>query len=493
MFLKILNFIKITIVGILILLFFYNIYINDLFFSENIFSIGKKQELGLKDYDKEGKLNIVVWGMPAHPEIREYNCQLPIREWEQMHRRHLLYMEMMEEFERRNPNINIIVEYGREWYSDMVFISQVGANSGPDVFFNMNSSMVPTLARRGFIINLDEYVNKWERKNDFREILWLPNMYAGHFYAVPDVWQNWVVGLIYRKDLLIKAGFVDENKEAVPPKSWEDMNKYGQKLYSPKKQLYCLGFDACTGTGGWNLQDYIWQAGGEIVKKTGNKWEAVFASEAVLKALEYIRDLKYKYKALHPDIGLSTWGGLPNCFSRGEIVMYKAYQDDYFSFLSKGYLSSSEVGFAPLPKGPAGSIAQCCGGGWVVTKQVNNSKKMRVIWKLFEFLTSDEMIIHWVKRSYELGLPLFRYGTALKKFDELDYIPECQEVPHFLEILEKAKIEPYCDNYSRIKGEILSDLVQIALIDPNIDLKKVLVKYQIYANKYLLGEEKERK
>lgn len=487
---KILNFINIILISIFFLFVIYVSYTNNLFVSEKIFSIEKENEtVSKKDYDKEGKLIIVVWGIGAHPEAREFNQQLPIKEWLLHHKKNLLQYEMLKEFERRNPNIKIVVEFGRECYNTSVFIPQVSADQGPDVFFNMASSAVPTLAKKGFVIKLDDYVNKWERKDDFREVAWLPNMYANHYYALPDPWQNYVVGLIYRRDLLIKAGFVDKNGNAIPPKTWKELAEYGIKIKN-KIQCYNLGFDGSSGSGGWNLQDYLWQGGTEIVKKIGNRWEAVFATDEAVKTLEYIRSLKYKYQAIQPDINLGTWEQLPEYFIRGEIVMYKSYAADYFTILQRGYLNPFEIGFAPLPAGPTGSIAQWAGGGWVVTKQVKSKDKLDAIWKLLTFLASEEMIEWRVKRKYELGIPIYRYETAFKNFDEANYVPEYEEVPYFLQILSSAKVEPYCYNYERVKG-ILDDVIQITLLDPKADIKKILKDYQEYANHYFLAEEKE--
>ncbi len=51
-----------------------------------------------------------------------------------------------------------------------------------------------------------------------------------------------VPGLIYNKDLFKKAGLVDENGEAKPPKTLEEMREYAKKLTDKSKGVYGYSF-----------------------------------------------------------------------------------------------------------------------------------------------------------------------------------------------------------------------------------------------------------
>ena len=56
-----------------------------------------------------------------------------------------------------------------------------------------------------------------------------------------------VAGLIYNKDLFKKAGIVDENGEAMPPKTMEELREYAKKLTNVSEGIYGysypMGFD----------------------------------------------------------------------------------------------------------------------------------------------------------------------------------------------------------------------------------------------------------
>ena len=72
------------------------------------------------------------------------------------------------------------------------------------------------------------------------------NMYDGKLYGVFTNVQT--AGLIYNKDLFKSAGLVDENGEAKPPKTFEELREYAKKLTDPSKSIYGYSFPYKFGT-----------------------------------------------------------------------------------------------------------------------------------------------------------------------------------------------------------------------------------------------------
>jgi ABC-type glycerol-3-phosphate transport system substrate-binding protein len=455
---------------------------------------GRQEVVTREDRDEQGRLIIRCWYLRANPDSTQEPGLLPLRAWKRRAREELVNYEMIEIFERENPDINIVLEKTLKGHLDpRAFAVLAATGQGPDICFNFQSSSVPTFARHGFLRKLDKYVNNWPRKDDFYERSWLPNMYAGHYYAIPDPWQNCMVGLIYRKDLFIAAGLVDEKGNPRPPRSWQELAEYAQRLTDRKNQIYGFGMDGGV-SGGWNLQDYFWQAGTEIVEKQNGKWQAVFNNERGVKALRFIHDLKWKYNAIQPNILADTWSELRREFRNRRIAMYKGYYSvDYRALVGTQYLTPDDVGFAPLPAGPAGSVSQLAGGGWVISSQISE-EKADAAWRFLTFLASERMMIYRVKRRYELGLSILENSSAFKNFKESDYVPEVERIPGVEEIIANGKVEPFCDNYDYIK-ESMSDIIQEVLLRKDItdeEIRKLLDKYVEYYNRYYLGEEKVR-
>ena len=58
----------------------------------------------------------------------------------------------------------------------------------------------------------------------------------GKTYGLPT--SSGPQGLIYNKDMFKAAGIVDENGEAKPPETWDEVREYARRLTNPKKKEY---------------------------------------------------------------------------------------------------------------------------------------------------------------------------------------------------------------------------------------------------------------
>ncbi|MFH1612888.1 MAG: extracellular solute-binding protein [bacterium] len=424
MFKKILSTIKVIILIILVILMIHTIISRDLFWTKGMLVIPDQQqktEEKLEYKDEQGRIIVKLWGLRSDPDDFKFNATSPVRGWKESHKIRLVNQELIQKFEKTHPHIKIVVVQGKENYDPNVFATLMGSGKGPSAILQIQGSAIGTLAPRGYLANLDEYVKNWDRLDDYWPIMLAPQMYANHYYALPSPYYNCISGLIYRKDYLIKAGFVDENGNAKPPQTWLELAEYGQKLRDKKDQIYGLGFDASSEAGGWNLIHYFWQSGTELVKKENSQWKIDFNNENGIKALQYIKSLKWKYNAIQPDILANTWGGLLTDFRNGKIAMFKAYDSDYFWLIRQVELNSNDVGFAALPAGPAGSVTDIGGYSWIINASLTKEQK-DATWKFLSYLADEKQMIYWLTRLNELNARMLETGTAFKTLDITKYI-----------------------------------------------------------------------
>jgi multiple sugar transport system substrate-binding protein len=127
---------------------------------------------------------------------------------------------------------------------------------------------------------------------------------------------------IYREDLIKDAGF------AGPPKSWDDRIKYGQKLtrdingdsvidiygdvYQGSKKVM-VGKELVE-----SFVNALWTSGGEFLDAKGMP---AFNSEAGVKALQYLSDLKNKHKTVPPGIMTYTFADVRDLLASGKVAM----------------------------------------------------------------------------------------------------------------------------------------------------------------------------
>lgn len=88
-------------------------------------------------------------------------------------------------------------------------------------------------------------------------------------YGIPDAFES--RALIYNKDWLKRAGFVDEKGEARPPRTWEELEEMGVAMTErdENNRIHRLGFAPHIGADMPYL--YGWQNGGSLLSTDGRK------------------------------------------------------------------------------------------------------------------------------------------------------------------------------------------------------------------------------
>ncbi len=106
-------------------------------------------------------------------------------------------------------------------------------------------------------------------------------------YGIPNTADNRV--LLYNKDMLIRYGFVDENGEARPPRTWEELEAMAVAMTERGEdgELERVGF--IPNYGNTFLYMYGWMAGGSFMSEDGKT--CTLNDPRVVEALEYVTRL----------------------------------------------------------------------------------------------------------------------------------------------------------------------------------------------------------
>ena len=151
------------------------------------------------------------------------------------------------------------------------FLVSVAGGTPPDVIF-FDRYAVAEWAARGAFEPLDDYIARDYGSVDamasrFYVPCWQEGSYRGKVYGIPNSVDN--RALYYNKDLLKSAGLVDERGEAVPPRTWRDLQDYAVKLtrHDADGNITVVGFAPNYGNS-W-LYMYGWMGGGEFMSTDG--------------------------------------------------------------------------------------------------------------------------------------------------------------------------------------------------------------------------------
>src|SRR6059058_482747 len=177
------------------------------------------------------------------------------------------------------------------------FLVSVAGGMPPDLIL-FDRYAVSEWAARGAFTKLDDFVAR-ESTNPAPDAIRPENFYKSCWdevvYENPTTGERDIYGipervddraLFYNKDLLKRAGFVDANGEAQPPRNWEELEQMAVKLteHDVRGRITQLGFAPNFGNA-W-LYLYSWMNGGRFM--SDDHRHCTLNSPVVVQALAWM-------------------------------------------------------------------------------------------------------------------------------------------------------------------------------------------------------------
>ena len=222
----------------------------------------------------------------------------------------------------------------------------------------------------------------------------------------------------------------------------------------------------------WHWDIYVWHAGGEVTERLPDgRCRIRFNEEPAVRALQYYKDLRWKYKCIQPN-PLQSYQDNRRDFVQGRAAMIISSPAWIGDFLNEG-LRPEQIGIAPLPAGPTGIRATQIGGEFYIINPRSPKEKRDAAWEYIRFMTSKEAMIKRLKMMEEAHLryPIATFYRDLRVEDYLTMPEEWGEASATslkygrMEYYLKDRIEPY-----------LARPIQAVLVDPGADPREELEK-----------------
>lgn len=179
----------------------------------------------------------------------------------------------------------------------------------------------------------------------------------GKYYGVPQ--SAYVMGMWYNINLFKKAGLLDENGIPKYPKTYDELAETA-KMIKEKTGKAGFFFPTKNNQGGWEFMNIAWSFGAEFEKKVDGKWQAVFNSPEAVSALQYVKDLKWKYNVLTDNV-LVEVGDMFKLFGTDQVAMAFGMTDWMNVPVNDYKMSKDNLAISAEPSGPKGSIPQMGG------------------------------------------------------------------------------------------------------------------------------------
>ena len=122
----------------------------------------------------------------------------------------------------------------------------------------------------------------------------------GKMYLVPN--EAYVMGVAYNTEMFEKANLVETDGTPKQPKTWEEWAEFAVKI---KEATGKPGIVLCTtnNTGGWQFMNIAWSYGVDFMEQQSDgTWKATFNTEEMVQALQFVKDLRWKYDVITSNI-----------------------------------------------------------------------------------------------------------------------------------------------------------------------------------------------
>ena len=301
-------------------------------------------------------------------------------------------------------------------------------------------------------------------------------------------------------DVYRESGYVSEDDTPYQPKTWDEVVEIAKRI---KENTGNPGFVFPTGgrVAGWYFMPIAWSYGTVFEKYEDGQWKACFNNPECIAALQYVKDLKWKYGVLQDEpiteaMEYRAFIAKNNCgfaFTDEEAVK---------NMIDAG-LNRDVVGLISLPAGPVRKVTLVGGSYNVINKNATpEQKKAAMDW--IEYEQQPVRLTDVYKQ---------KVNDRLKQYDQLGYLIGVESInlweenAETEEYLRQKTKEAINVNYNHIRQyndksdmelkleepieaqalyEILGKVINTVLTDENADPGKLLeVAEREFQEKYL--------
>jgi len=200
------------------------------------------------------------------------------------------WMAVVAEFERRYPNVTVVIGPADRGSDLQKLLCGVIGNAPPDVF-KREANLFGDIAARDILMPLDGFVNEDRNRadgiheEDYQPGLWNSGKgLDGKLYAIPEATNP--LFLAYNKDVFREAGLDPER----PPRSWEEWQEYTRRLTcrDDRGRITRLGTMIHAPYKEDDLLFYIAQLGGNVLSEDGR--QCLLDNAVCLEALQFVAE-----------------------------------------------------------------------------------------------------------------------------------------------------------------------------------------------------------
>lgn len=375
-----------------------------------------------------------------------------------------LYIELVEEFEARNPDIRIHINWIPSSQYQMKLKTLIAAGSPPDLFYCGDVWIAYYLP---FLYDLTEFVERDRDEialDDFYPALLEGCQQDDRYYFLPR-WFN--VSLLYYNLTLFDEAGVDY---PTPDWTWDDYLEAAKRLTRRNER-------GAVEVWGTNTVPYWWGEWLILVRQSGGRLFNEDITRCTLDTPEAIRGMQFYSDKIHKHQVSPRPGHGPDLgFASGRMAMeFGGHTGQWPIFNS---IEGLEWDIEILPEGPVTRS-----GGELSLEALGVSRDIRhpeEAWEFVKFMSTPESIRRYVEAGY--------LSARMSVAEETLLAPERMTNPRNIEAvyhaLEYAQPVPKSPDFIELALEVIQPDIDIMLAN-GTDVGRTCRKVAEFANDFL--------
>jgi len=291
-----------------------------------------------KDKDEQGRTMITVgsWPDKEGTELDNMNAR-------------------KDAFEASNPDVAVVPDLWK--FERRTFYAKAAGGQLP-IVYGAGFTELPEIISSEYAADLSKALSNRGYDGMFNPKVLETISKDGKIYVIPE--GVTIMGLMINTDLYRAAGLMEEDGTPKQPRDWYEVVDFAVKI---KEATGKAGFVIPTdgNSGGWLFTALAWSFGVDFMEKDADgKWQATFNTPEAAEALQFVKDMKWKYDILPANtlINAEEWRKIFGTENAG--ITFGA--GDYpANSIAKYGIQPSSIGMIAMPKGPKQHVTLLAG------------------------------------------------------------------------------------------------------------------------------------
>ena len=282
-------------------------------------------------------------------------------------------------FEEANPEFEIVPD---NWSFDLKSFYPKAAGGQLPTVYGTHFTEVSQIIAAGYSADITEQLKKDGLYDKFNpQVLDLVSK-DGKVYAFP--YATYALGLAFNVDMMEAAGLMEADGTPKQPKDWYEVAEFAVKIKEATGKPGFV-FPSANNNGGWIFTPVAWSFGADFMEKgSDGKWKAIFDSPEATEALQFIKDLKWKYDVL-PANTLIDGTEYYKIFGTGGAGI-QITAGDLPAKLTQYGMQPEQIGMMAMPAGPKRHVTLMGGSIQAVSNKATDKQ--------------IEGALKWIETSY---------------------------------------------------------------------------------------------